>query len=169
MLKTLALSMIALVCLANSDNTVLIDFETLHPGEEKSYIHIPDGYMGMKWSHHFRGQTSKNKPDTGFEAGTSGDMSAYTSGHKKVFMVSDDGSLFDFVGADITAAWLDNEPVTVEGWRAHDILYIVDIQTHTNGPHWFTFNFEGVDKIWFKPASESGNHHIVIDNIVINR
>ncbi|MHC5087375.1 MAG: hypothetical protein ACYSN9_06145 [Planctomycetota bacterium] len=153
----------------NSDGTILIDFETLHPGEEKSYIHIPDGYMGMKWSKYFRGQTSKNKPGTGFEAGTSGDMSAYTSGHKKVFMASDDGSLFDFVGADITAAWLDNESVTVEGWRGHEILYIVDIQTHTNGPHWFTLNLEDVDKVWFKPISKSGNHHIVIDNIVINR
>jgi hypothetical protein len=145
----------------------VIDFETLYPGYETNYIQIPNGYEGFNWSYYFRGMTSKDSLGSGYEKGTIGKMSAYTSGMQNVSMSSVSSASFDFIGADITAAWLNNELVTVEGWRAGQRVYSQNITTSTSGPYWFDFNFHNVDTIWFKPATDLNNRHIVIDNITV--
>ena len=57
--------------------------------------------------------------------------------------------------------------ITVEGWRSGQCLYTENLHTSPNGPYWFNFNFQNIDALWFKPINESGNHHIVIDNITV--
>jgi hypothetical protein len=162
-----AVTVLVLGSLARASGVQVIDFEDLYPGDETSFIQIPDGYMGFNWSYDFRGVTSKYRPGTGYDYGTIGRMSAYTSNHRDISMTSTDLTTFNFVGVYITAAWLDNEPFTVEGWRGGICLYTENLQTSTNGPYWFDFNFRDIDTLWFKPINESGDHHIVIDNITI--
>lgn len=160
---------VILVIAGRSDATAVkvIGFEDLHPGYETSYIQIPAGYEGFNWSFYFRGMTSQYYPGSGYENGTIGSMCAYTSGHHHVSMTSVNSEPFDFLGAYITAAWLYNEPFTVEGWRLGHLVYSSLQQTSPDGPYWFNFNFLNVDTVWFKPITEPGNHHIVIDNITI--
>jgi hypothetical protein len=161
------LSVLVLGLPARAFGVQVIDFENLYPGYETSFIQIPNGYMGFDWSYDFRGVTSEYRPGTGYEYGTIGRMAAYTSNHRDISMTSADLTTFNFVGAYITAAWLDNEPFTVEGWRGGTCLYTENLHTSTNGPYWFVFNFQDIDTLWFKPINEPGNHHIVIDNITI--
>jgi hypothetical protein len=150
-----------------ADTRKVIDFESLYTGSEATFVQIPNGYMGFNWSNDFRANTSEYRPGTGFEYGTIGHMAAYTSNHRDISMTSVDLSAFNFVGADITAAWLNNEPFTVQGWRGGTCIYTENLFTSTNGPYWFDFNFQNIDTIWFKPITESGNHHLVIDNITV--
>jgi hypothetical protein len=164
---TAAIAVLLLFSSLSMAGTQVIDFENLYPGYETNFIQIPNGYMGFNWSYDFRGETSEYRPGTGYEYGTIGRMSAYTSNHRDISMTSADASAFNFTGAYITAAWLNNEPVTVEGWRSGQCLYTENLHTSTNGPYWFDFNFQNIDTLWFKPINETGNHHIVIDNITI--
>lgn len=145
----------------------LIDFESLHPGFETSGILIPDGYMGLNWSDFFKGMTSGYLPGTGYENGTTGTMTAYTSYHEEVSMSSTGGTAFDFIGADITAGRLDNISVTVEGSRLGTVIYSESISTSTDGPYSFVFNFLNVDTVAFKPPQGNNDYHIAIDNIEI--
>lgn len=162
------LTFIVVVIAGQSDATIkVIGFEDLHPGYETSYIEIPAGYEGFNWSFYFRGITSQYRPGSGYEYGTIGSMSAYTSGHRHVSMTSVDLEPFDFLGAYVTAAWKYNEPFTVEGWRLGHLVYSSEQKTSEDGPYWFNFNFLNVDTVWFKPITESGNHHIVIDNVTV--
>ena len=160
-------AMLTVLVFARIASAQVIDFEALHPGYETSYIQIPTGYMGFNWSNYFRGMTSEYRPGTGYEKGTIGGMCAYTSGHQNISMTTTDFSTFNFTGAYITAAWLNNEPVTVEGWRSNQCLYTESLHTSTSGPYWFAFNFQNIDTLWFKPINDPGNHHIVIDNITV--
>ncbi len=145
----------------------VIGFEDLHPGYEASYIKIPAGYEGFNWSFKFRGITSQEYPGSGYENGTIGSMAAYTSSHVHISMSSVNLEPFDFLGAYITAAWAYNEPFTVEAWRLGHVVYSSELHTSKDGPYWFSFNYLNVDTVWFKPITDPGNHHLVIDNITV--
>ena len=167
MRKLLALSAIAVLSISPITSAFVIGFEELHPGSEMLGITIPDGYMGFNWSDDFRGMTSAYLPGTGYANGATGSMLAYTHYHQPVSMWRTDGALFNFIGADLTAGRLDNETVTVEGWRLGGIVYSQQVTTSTDGPYSFTFNFLGVDKVRIVPNQAAGDHHIAIDQIEI--
>jgi hypothetical protein len=133
----------------------VITFEDLDPGYETAGD-IPAGYEGLNWGGSYW-ITKYLMPETGYNYGTLGDVSAFTAS----YMSFSSGTAFDFNTAYITAAYDANMAVTVEGWLAGHLKYSTTITTHNDKAYWFNFNFTGIDTVKFLPTITQ----IVVDNI----
>jgi hypothetical protein len=161
------MTLIALLGLSLPASALLIGFEELHPGYEASEIAIPDGYMGFDWSADFMGMTSEYMPSYGYGAGATGGMLAYTWYQKPVSFSLSNGTLFDFIGADITSKVYENDPVIVEGLRFGAVVYSEEITTSPDKPYSFVFDFLGVDAVRITPVQGASDHHLAIDQILV--
>ena len=145
-----------------------IDFEDLYTGVEMSYGMLEDGYGGFSWSSYAKWITSQKMPDTGYERGTIGHVSLYTSGCRDITLWS--AVPVDFRGAYITSAYRTDQDVTVEGWRGGTMIYSDTIITSNDQAYWFGFDYYNIDTLVFRPnrTEDETDRHIVIDNITIN-
>ena len=137
----------------------VITFDDLYTGNELAGD-FSAGYEGFTWSTSSYWITKYYNTGTGYEFGTVGLVSMFTASSCSF----SSATTFDFTGAYITSAYQTNEPVTVEGWLAGEVIYTSSIQTSSDKPYWFNFNFTGVDAVKFIP---NGSSQIVIDNITL--
>jgi hypothetical protein len=79
----------------------------------------------------------------------SGHYAAYNGWERPVSVTGDP---FHFVGADLTAAWNRDLEVRVTGWLGGSLLYDTTIVTDPFGPHWFTFDYLGIDTLLFESS-----------------
>ena len=141
----------------------VIGFEDLYPGHEAGGIAIPAGYQGLNWSTTCAGITSGFWPGTGYEKGTSGHVSMYTSNGWMVTISAVSGT-FDFIGCYITAAWTASETVTVVGSNSHEFVGTQVVTTGNDAAHWFDFNYANVSLVTISPSFD----FLCIDNITVD-
>ena len=67
-------------------------------------------------------------------------------------------------GAYLTAAWSDDNTVTVEGYFGASLLYSSTVNVSTSGPIWFDFDYFGVDTLIFS----STHDQFAMDNFTFN-
>jgi hypothetical protein len=173
----LSLWAIALILgLVKISGAEVIDFESLYTGSQTIDL-LPDGYAGFNWSSDAWWITNKYDPGSGFDFGTIGNVSLITGWEEDISM---NHEYFNFHGAYITAAWNTGQDATVEGWRDGALAYSKTIMTSYDGPHWFSFDYPGIDTLWFKPGDlgtdagltkdfdyHASGHHLAIDNILV--
>jgi hypothetical protein len=151
------LMLMLLTAVGSTASVDVLDFEDLDPGSE-TLGQIPTGYQGFSWSSRCKWITKYRQSKTGYEYGTIGRVSLFTSYAKDVSL--SDG-VFDFSGAYITSYDLMTEQVVVEGWRDGSLVYTETITTNNDQAYWFDFSFTNIDTLWFRPLGR----HIVIDDI----
>lgn len=165
--KIVFASLFSFAAYANAADTV-INFEDIYPGVETTDL-LPANYGGFFWSGSARFVTSQLVPGTGFANGTIGDVSLFNDAGNDLSMSR--GVAFNFLGAYVTAAWNNNEQVTVSGSRNGVQTYSTVIETSTDSPVYFNFNFRNIDTLVFHAQggvnAELGGEgdHIVIDNL----
>ncbi len=120
------------------------NFDTLAANEAA----VPNGYGGFTWSNF---DVLSGTPGRGGANGyTHGMVSAPNvayNGFGGTASVS--GSEFNFVGADLTAAWDTGLHVQVQGFFHGAQLYSTDVVINNTAATWFDFNFNGVDQVTF--------------------
>ncbi|MEN3364625.1 MAG: hypothetical protein V7606_1899 [Burkholderiales bacterium] len=155
----------------NSAAMTVIDFEDLRfKYDDPNNNRLPANYAGFSWNA-VAGYVARDfLPGTGYQTGTIGSVSMFNAWAEDLSMSR--GSLFDFAGAYITAAWNVNEKVTVEGWRDGALEYTSTIEASYPGPVHYDFGFNNINRVVFRSLPEDGVHvgssgaaHIVIDNI----
>lgn len=177
MLKTKSLLLSLLLSLGigsvASTQAAVITFDDLPAAEMDA---IPDGYHGLTWGQSFLTNVSyvnKNTfPGTGFENGVvSGDYAAFN------FLATTSvisGSIFDFNGAYLTAAWNDGLNIEVTGFLNNLATFTKTIVVNTQQAQWFSFDFTGINSLSFRawggtPTNPlEGGEHFVMDNFTIN-
>ncbi len=138
---------------------------------------IYSGYAGLDW----QGFYAMNVPyefgsnyPTGYIAGmVSPEYVAYNFFGQAAEISS--GTPFTFVSACLTAAWLDDLQITVEGFRGSSLEYTQTVPVSPTAWTLFNFNFVGVDRVRFTPsggqilAQSSGTGtQFVMDNLIIS-
>ena len=165
--KIVFASLFSFAAYANAADTVMT-FEDIYPGVETADL-LPANYGGFFWSGSARFVTSQLVPGTGFASGTIGDVSLFNDAGNDLSINRD--VAFNFLGAYVTAAWNNNEQVTVSGSRNGVQTFSSVIETSTTGPTYFNFNYTNIDTLVFHAQggvnAELGGEgdHIVIDNL----
>lgn len=121
---------------------------------------IANGYGGLNWSNVYVVNSSLLPPgpvtgSTGYHNGTvSGNFVAFNTVPAVV-----SGSVFDFNGAYLTAAWHNGLNITVSGSLNNQMLYSETVIVDTYNPTWFMFNYNGIDKLTINSFGgvDSGN------------
>jgi hypothetical protein len=136
-----------------------------------SIVPVPDGYGGLDWSNFYYLDTASYT------------ASGYTNG-----MVSSDnvafnawgasagasGSVFDFNGAYLTAAWNNGLNILIEGYNGSTLLYSQTVTVSTYSPTWFQLDYLGITDLTFTSwggtnAGYSGNGtHFAMDDFTFN-
>ncbi|WP_069791059.1 PEP-CTERM sorting domain-containing protein (plasmid) [Cyanobacterium sp. IPPAS B-1200] len=167
-MATVGTAVIAL-SVAGTAQAVVLTFDDVTQG---SSAEIPNGYGGLNWSN-FWVLKGTSQPGNGYEKGiVSGDYVAFNSFANPAEIT---GSLFDFNGAFLTAAWNDGLSVLVEGFNSGTNLYSQTVVVNTTSPTWFDFNFLGVDRLRFSsfggvqnPNLSVSDTHFAMDNFTFN-
>ncbi|HVM95615.1 MAG TPA: lectin-like protein [Candidatus Acidoferrales bacterium] len=153
----------SLLCGSAAVATVL-DFEGLSSGDP-----IPNGYGGFNWYNTYT-LNATTYVSSGYQNGlVSGVMVAYNA-YGDPTDVSIPTGTFNFIGADLTAAWRDGLNVQVRGLLGGSPIYTQSLTLSTSGPTFVTFNFIGIDTVEFSasggtnPGFTGDGTHIVIDN-----
>lgn len=124
---------------------------------------IPNGYEGLNWRNWVATHQKLYEGDGFVNAATSSEYVAYTSaGHPAT---TSSPTPFDFVGANVTAAWPGGEQynVVVKAWRNETEVYRDTFKATTAGPTYFDADYKNITRIEF--ASE-GYWQIVMDDFV---
>jgi hypothetical protein len=133
---------------------------------------IDNGYKGFDWSW-FAYIDKFALPNTGFEKGVvSGQYGAYND---FAATATTSGSLFDFNGAYLTAAWNDGLKIEVSGFVNGVAQYSKTVVINTASAQWFDFNFFGIDALSFRsyggernPQLDNDGEHFILDNFTYN-
>jgi hypothetical protein len=134
---------------------------------------VNNGYGGLNWSNmYYLNGTSYPIPDSGYHYGrVSGDYVAY-NGWGSPAVVSD--TEFDFNGAYLTGAWNNDLNINVIGYLNGVEQYNQTVVVDVNAPTWFTFNYLGIDSLYFNSYGgvDSGTggagEHFAMDNFTFN-
>jgi hypothetical protein len=141
-----AVGLLLSVGLTGSAAAATLDFEGITTA---TIAPVRPGYGGLTWSSEFSvlNSATYHVQPSGYSYGTvSGNYVAFNSNGFDVAVT--DGA-FDFVGAYLTAAWNNDLQITVEGLLAGSLIYSQTITTDPYGPHWFTFDYTGIDELRF--------------------
>ena len=170
----LALTLGAVLSTGTASAAVL-DFEGLTATPCCEFIQTAaPGYGGFTWSSEFRLiDGASSEPGSGYEFGTA--SGSYTAFNGFQFSVSAAaGSIFSFSGVYLTAAWNNDLNIRVRGQLAGSTIYDTTIVTDPFGPHWFTFNYDGIDTLVFDSfggtnagLGKSGTH-FAMDDLTIS-
>ncbi|MFH0809988.1 MAG: PEP-CTERM sorting domain-containing protein [Pseudomonadota bacterium] len=154
-------------------HATVITFEDILPANHLKPV--PSGYAGFTWgaSDYVMDPVTYGVP-SGYVRGTMGALSIFGAWEQDISMAR--AQPFDFLGAYITAAWNDNEKVTVEGWLNGARKYSRDIFTSADHAYWWDFNFNNIDQLVIRSLPEDGTwagedgagSHQVVDNITYN-
>ncbi len=60
---------------------------------------------------------------------------------------------FNFISTYLTAAWLENLQIDVEGFYGSELLYSQTVYVSPYAPTLFYFNYDGVDRVRFTPSA----------------
>ncbi len=137
---------------------------------------VYSGYAGLDWNGfyamHVPSEFGSSYP-TGYVAGmVSPEYVAYNFFGQSAEISS--GTPFTFVSACLTAAWLDNLQITVEGFRGSSLVYTQTVTVSPTAWTLFNFNYVGVDRVQFTPSggqilarSSGTGTQFVMDNMII--
>jgi hypothetical protein len=174
---TLSLLLLALlpVMPARSASTgVLVDFEDLDPVLSND-ASLFEGYAGLNWTNFsslVAPPVNSGIPESGYAAGlVSGIFIAYNKdGGPAEFWAY---TPFSFASVHLTAAWLEDLQILVEGFLGPDLRYSRIVEVSPTGPTLFEFNFSGVDRVRFTPFGSTQYYrggygtHFVMDDLTI--
>jgi len=152
-----------------------VDFDDLDPIWSDGYP-VPAGYAGLTWTS-FSSMYVLSHYDTNYPTG-------YVTGMaSEGFVVYNDGAgtaeisaalPFTFVGAYLTAAWLDGLEITVDGYVDSKLVYTTTVTVSPTVRQYFTFDYQGVTRVTFTPSggtlaaqSSGGGTFFVLDNLEI--
>lgn len=135
--------------MASMSNATVITFDEL-----PHWTNIGNHYAGLNWTNLYTQQGSLSSG--GYtNAVVSGQNATFNGGANDALLVS--GSLFDFNGVYLTAAWNDGLNIKVTGSKNGLELYSQTVTVDTSGPTWFDFNFFGVDALRFDSFGGTAN------------
>jgi hypothetical protein len=151
--------------LTTAVQATILTFDELPPPPGPKLSSIPDGYGGFDW-------TNFNYHLNDFGGFKNGCVSpSNVAFNWKAGIAKTSDGLFDFTGAYFTGAWNDDLNITVEGYLGPTMIYTKTVVADYYYPTWYTFDFLGVDALWF---SSSGGYdvdpldgwgtHFVMDN-----
>lgn len=147
-----------------------LDFEDLYGSipTGRKWISSIGNYGGFSWYN--TGAIRKDySPGSGYDLGTFGRVSIFTDYSNPISLSRT--TAFNFGGAHVTSAWFADNEFTAEGWLGDELKYSRVFATSNDAAHWFDFNFNGVDKVVFKPKYSiyngyfAYNGHLDIDGI----
>lgn len=167
-------TMFALGICSSAAQAAVITFDDL-PATEVDAIH--NGYHGFHWGDDFMTSVAyihkDTMPGTGFATGVvSGNYAAFNNFATTSTISSND--LFDFNGANLTAAWNEGLLIEVTGFLNNLALFTQTVTVSTQYAQWFDFNFIGINQLsfrsWGGTASnpDEGGEHFVMDNFTYN-
>ncbi len=136
---------------------------------------IPVDFRGFHWSDNFWYLSTDTFVviPSGFPPGTiSSPNVALNAYGESVWMSRDE--LFTFNGAYLTGAWNDGLYIQVRGYSGYSLLYDQTVITSATAPTYFTFNYVGIDQLYFSsfggtPVYGTGSlYQFVMDNFTYN-
>lgn len=139
----------------------VVDFDDLTVSD--TLLEIPSGYAGLNWRY-WISTHNKFYNGGGYANGTvSGEFIAYNSSGLPASIWRD--APFDFVGANISAAWPRGEAdyVTVKAWRNGKQAYQDVFLISNAGASYFAADYLQVDRIEF---SHGNYERIVLDDLL---
>lgn len=148
---------------------VTIDFESVPGADPLGFVEVPDGYAGLNWDNFY---AARGADAAGFYGG-SGYEHGVTSGEWIVlngfgFDAASSDTSFDFLTAQLTSAFIDNNDVTLTGWLDGAQIYgPIAFTVNTSGPTLAAINFLGVDEVRFS-SSSSTLYQFVMDDMVVD-
>ena len=148
-----------------ADNALsLLTFDDLSAGPDGSWAHIQNGYGGLQW-HNFGVLNGMNRPVTeGYRRGAvSPDNVAFIL-HGDPASISR-SSPFDLNSAYLTAAFMPELEVAVQGWNGTTLVYNNTYTLSKTTPTLIDFNYVGVDQVKFIPFVHSS--FLALDNLVV--
>ncbi|HEX7762509.1 MAG TPA: PEP-CTERM sorting domain-containing protein [Cellvibrio sp.] len=167
-------TMFALGIGSSAAQAAVITFDDL-PATDADAIH--NGYHSFHWGDDFMTSVAyihkDTMPGTGFANGVvSGDYAAFNNFATTSTISSND--LFDFNGANLTAAWNEGLLIEVTGFLNNLALFTQTVTVSTQYAQWFDFNFIGINQLSFRswggtPGNpDEGGEHFVMDNFTYN-
>ena len=128
-------------------------------------------YGGFSWGGMYYLETNEfPATNSGYTQGVvSGDNVAY-NGFGAPVTISSNNGLFDFTGADLTAAWSDNLAVTFTGYAGGVQMYTQDVTLSSSQPGQFAFNFSGIDSLQMTASGGTRPYltHVVMDDFTFS-
>ncbi len=137
---------------------------------------IFSGYAGLEWdgffAMHVPSEFGSNDP-TGYVAGmVTPECIAYNYLGEPAEIRSD--APFTLVSAWLTAAWLDDLQITVEGFSGSSLIYAQTVAVSPTAATLFNFNYVGVDRVRFTSSggmllsqNTGDGPQFVMDNLVV--
>jgi len=160
---------------AGAGNSATLEFDDLYEGVADDGA-VPWDYGGIPWWDTGWWATSASLDDeygpNGYSNTWAGGVGIFTLGETDVWI---GGTVFDFTGARVGAAWNLGQEVTFQGWRDGGLVYSSTLVVDTDGAD-FDFTFNGIDELGILPDLDSGTqdpemagwgHHIALDNLEI--
>ncbi len=172
----MGIRLLGLVCAAASllacGSGAIADVTTLTfddiPSTTANYPTVPDGYGGLNWSEFdvIPGVIVDGR-------GVTGDHAAINR-NALVATVAEDVT-FDFIGADLTSAWQDDNYIAIEGFLDGSPVAAAFAALFTNSTHSVDYNFVGIDELRFTTYGGTPNaslpgtgSHFIMDNLRVN-
>lgn len=137
---------------------------------------IDPNYGGFTWSNDwFYMNANQTHLNSGYNNGiTSGDYIVF-NGYERNTLIS--GDLFDFDGANFTAAWETGLKLDITGLKDGIQLYNQTLTLDCFGPTWAELNFDGIDELQFHSYGDANTkqgpyygagHHFAMDDFTFN-
>ena len=138
---------------------------------------MPVGYRGFNWNNfYYLDGVNFNDNPSGYAAGVvSTNNVALNAGGSPAYITSTNGSHFNFISAELTAAWNDNLHLEAQGYVDGVLTYDQTYTLSATAPTLIVFNYLGVTKVNFissggTPHAAYGStpgYHFVMDNVTI--
>jgi hypothetical protein len=134
---------------------------------------IPNGYAGLSWNNLYalNGTTYFGNPSGYFDGRVSGDFVAYNGfGSPASFGLEPSFTVNSFY---LTAAWLNDLDVLIEGLLDGSQVFSTSIQIDTTIQSLVTLNWSGIDEVRLTTSGgvegyDTDGTHFAMDNLVIN-
>jgi hypothetical protein len=139
-------------------------------------VPVPNGYRGVNWNnfYYLDGVNYANNP-SGYAAGVvSTNNVAYDGYGTPASVTNATGSHFNFISAELTAAWNDNLQVEAQGYVDGVLTYDQTYTLSATTPTLIVFGYLGVTEVNFIPSGgtphagySGGGTQFVMDNVTI--
>ncbi|MGI0119196.1 PEP-CTERM sorting domain-containing protein [Zooshikella sp. RANM57] len=158
----------AVACIASAQAGV-ITFDDLDPGTSETAL--PQGYGGFSWSRngsapivaYSREYVETNSGyTTGVTSGSNAIFNAYGAG-PAIFDWLNQDSTFDFIGANFTSAWNDQD-IMFAGWRDNQQVYLSDrFNIGTDVPLSVRLDWHNIDRLVIYSENQSEYQWVMDD------
>ena len=138
---------------------------------------MPVGYRGFNWNNfYYLDGVNFNDNPSGYAAGVvSTNNVALNAGGSPAYITSTNGSHFNFISAELTAAWNDNLHMEAQGYVDGVLTYDQTYTLSATAPTLIVFDYLGVTEVNFissggTPHAAYGStpgYHFVMDNVTI--